>query len=495
MFENKKVLILGAVATLLIIIIILLFAIKPKQDKILVDNTPVSLKWRIPFDSYAAAYEQAITKFKELPGNENTTIEIETGVKYEGYGENYELKLKEDLALDSGPDMFMLRNDELPKYLKFMTPIKTPGFDLQKKPLTSERMLADYQESFVPLVVRETVSRGEIYGIASFVENLQMYYNKNLLEQAGIAIPAKTWSEMDRHAKLLNKRDTSGTIFNQSAISLGTGFKDQNGAFNIHRFMDIMPLMIIQAGGQLYDYQTNTPVFGQPKNTQDLSTGTITNQEFDITSPDNIPTANALEYYLSYGDINSARYSYNGGSNYNVDMFADGKLAYMIDYSYIADKIKEKNTRLQFNISEIPQLGNDIKKTFGYFFMTGLSNKMERDAVADKTKIRKLGKAREFMYYLSQTEAQESFVTKLKLPSARLDILKTQIESGDRVLRIFANGSLIADNYYKADPKKVEKIWGDLVYRVQYEKQTLADALGKAVTEYNTLNQEIKQSP
>jgi hypothetical protein len=176
-------------------------------------------------------------------------------------------------------------------------------------------------------------------------------------------------------------------------------------------------------------------------------------------------------------------------------MFADGKLAYMIDYSYIADKIKEKNTRLQFNISEIPQLGNDIKKTFGYFFMTGLSNKMERDAVADKTKIRKLGKAREFMYYLSQTEAQESFVTKLKLPSARLDILKTQIESGDRVLRIFANGSLIADNYYKADPKKVEKIWGDLVYRVQYEKQTLADALGKAVTEYNTLNQEIKQSP
>jgi ABC-type glycerol-3-phosphate transport system substrate-binding protein len=318
MFENKKVLILGAVATLLIIIIILLFAIKPKQDKILVDNTPVNLKWRIPFDSYAAAYEQAITKFKELPGNENTTIEIETGVKYEGYGENYELKLKEDLALDSGPDMFMLRNDELPKYLKFMTPIKTPGFDLQKKPLTSERMLADYQESFVPLVVRETVSRGEIYGIASFVENLQMYYNKNLLEQAGIAIPAKTWSEMDRHAKLLNKRDTSGTIFNQSAISLGTGFKDQNGAFNIHRFMDIMPLMIIQAGGQLYDYQTNTPVFGQPKNTQDLSTGTITNQEFDITSPDNIPTANALEYYLSYGDINSARYSYNGGSNYNV---------------------------------------------------------------------------------------------------------------------------------------------------------------------------------
>jgi len=475
---RRNQIILGVVVFLLITILAVIFW--PKPTAVAPDNTRVNLTWWKAFYGNEA-YSDIIQDFKKLPGNQSVTINI---VKKE-WNDGYYKDLIGDIAGNAGPDIFTLRNDDLPAYQRYMTPINQ----------FSGRLLADYKNDFVPLAVRDTIIKDKVYAVTSYVDNLQLYYNKNILSQQGIALPPTTWSEMDRQIRTtqLNQSDTSKTKFNQSAISLGLGFTDTNENTNINRFQDIIPTLIFQNGGQLYDYQSSRSVFGSDRNSRDVNTGLATTKDFDSKNVnENNPAYRALSFYKNFSDPDSQRYSWNTLSNNNIDAFVEGRLAYIIHYSYFKDRIAARSDRLPYGVSELPQLDTSLKKTYGFFFMDGLNRKLQTDVDAsprDPVKIKKLKKAEEFMYYLSQRSAQTSFVTKTKLPGARRDVVAQQIAADDNI-RIFAGGSLYADNYYKPDVVKTEAIWGDMMYRIVFENQSLPDSLAEAIRDYNNLIQK-----
>jgi hypothetical protein len=106
------------------------------------------------------------------------------------------------------------------------------------------------------LAVKSTVDRDKIYAVTSYSDNLALYYNKNILKQAQIPLPPASWNELNGQLNSLNKRNLNND-FDQSAISMGTGLKIKNGDVdmdsNISNFEEILPTLILQSGGQIYD--------------------------------------------------------------------------------------------------------------------------------------------------------------------------------------------------------------------------------------------------
>jgi ABC-type glycerol-3-phosphate transport system substrate-binding protein len=465
-YKNKIILLVIAIVTLFVVIVsVVLLQQNPKKKVAVQQSGPIELTWWKGFYG-TEVYADIIKDYQALPGNKDVKINVVK--KVIGPQSDYYGSLIADIAKGAGPDIFTLRNDDLPAYREYMAPINT--FQGTK--------LIKYQNDFVDLAVRDTIYVDKVYAITSYVDNMQLFYNKNILSQSGIAIVPKTWSELDKQLAQLNKRNTDGITFKQYGIAFGTGgLTPDNKPANINRHQDIIPLLIFQNGGQLYDYQTSKPVFGDTKTKKADGAQSIKGTVVNTKETQSNPTQDAIQYYLDFADIKTNRYSWNTAAPNNIDAFVDGNLAYMAHYSYMQDILNTRNSRLQYDVAELPQVDVNNKRTYGFFFMDGLNRKLELPGSEYKYK-----KAQDFMEYLAFPEVQQKFLAKTGLPGSRKDVIATQ--QSNRKLAVFANGSLYADNYLKNDVDSCEKLWSDLIERVQYKNITLKDSLATAVDEY-----------
>lgn len=500
MFEQIKsnrrlqLIIAGVLLVAVVGVSVFLSSQPKKQAPLVLPSYPVTLTWWKTLYG-DEVYKSMIDEFEKLPQNKDVKINL---VKKPNDDEYYRTFLQ-DQARGVGPDIFTLRNDDLPAYKDFCTPISSVR-DAAGVVVPDTKLLADYKEKFVDLVVKDTIDRNQIYGITSYVENLQLYYNDNLLKQASVVNPPLTWSDLDQQLAKLNKKEGDGISFAQNAISMGTGTtqKATNGEpekSNINRFADILPMLLFQNGGQMYDKNTKKIFFGKDRSKEDVTTNQATTSDFDEKNKNDNPSFQAVNFYNSFANDKSSRYSWAYNSNNNIDLFTQGKLAYMLNYSYFQKTIKDKNSSLQFGVSKLPQLDFANKRTYGFFFMDCVSANLKSKADAnakDGTAKRKLQVAKDFMYFLSTPKQQERFANITNLPGAHKDVIAKQQVQGDKISRIFADGALYAENYYKPDVKRSEKLWGDMMYRIQFENMTLEKSLQQAIKEYGDI---VKEGP
>ena len=508
MFENiietiktdRKAQIITAVITTIALITVVAIILSPKkQETAQIPSYPITLTWWKQYYDQST-YKEIIDEFKALPQNKDVEIEIIKKPNTPDYYRN----LLQDISRQTGPDIFTIHNDDLPAYQEYLTPL-TNVRDENGNYVPDTKLLTDYKENMTDITYQQTVDRGQIYAITSYVENLQLYYNTNLLNQAGIANPATTWDDLIKQLPLLNKRDTNKLNFNQSAISLGTGITKKNGKIdnggdiNINRFQELLPLLIFQNGGQIYDTNTDTTLFGAEK----IQADTTTAKDLNKDDQNSNPTNQAIKFYESFADVNNSHYSWNGDSNDSITAFVEGRLAYTINYSYLQDIIKNRNPNFKYSIAKLPQLDFENKRTYGFFYMDGVSNALKKavDTIPleenlktfdNKVAERKLQVAKDFMYFLSTRNQQQAFANKTGLASAHKSVIADQTINGDIATRIFAQGALYAQNYYKPDVKRVEQMWGDMVYRTQYENMAIDESIALATTEYGNI---IKDKP
>jgi ABC-type glycerol-3-phosphate transport system substrate-binding protein len=323
----------------------------------------------------------------------------------------------------------------------------------------------------------------KVYAITMYLDNIQMYYNTDILTQSGIALPAKTWDEMVKHAKLINKKNTVGE-FLQSAISLGT-------SNNVTRVKEILPILIMQQGGTIYDYQNQTVGLGQPRNA-DFTSSSLARQKagefkLDTANKDN-PTVDAVNFYNEFANPLSSFYSWNRQADNSEDAFINGKTAYILHYSYFNNTIKNRNPNLKFGIAAIPQSNDSNKKTYGNYFMDGMGRQLTQSSgTKDPTITRKRAAAEAFLVYLSSKEAQKNFNAKTLTPPARKDLIdEIKTQNDNPYIRVFAEGSLYADNYYK--PRVgTDQIWVKILEDMQTKSIPMSDAISNGVNEYQRL--------
>lgn len=474
---NKKLWIAGGIIGFLVITLGILLIVNNQPQQIqTIGNPQVTLTWwKSGYSKNTGLYNKIIEDFRKIPGNSSVTIRVEN----RDINDNYYRGLISDIARGIGPDIFSLQNDDLPAYKEFLSPIE----------VFRGSLLTEYRQSFVNLAVRETMDRDKVFGITDHVDNLQLYYNKNLLAQNRIPQPAKSWIELTRQSQFLSKRPIGGDNFITSSIALGTGGRSSGGDSNIPLHPDIIPMLIFQNGGQLFDYQTQKNILTEslrPTNQQNISNRSSVNQES--------PAFQALRFYLDFADPTTNRYSWNNSNPKAEDMFLEGRLAYIIQYRSFADEIRTKNSRLDFDVTELPQVDENNKRTFGRFTMDVLNRNLANSALNtnDLTAANKYQKAQEFMYYLSTAEAQETLAVGTGLPSGHRQIIQEQLE-GDQATRIFAAGSLYAENYYKPDVDRTRKMWSDLFDRVQFSNVPLSESISQMSREYDLIIQSGPQ--
>lgn len=485
--SRKKKMLLFGVAILLILALIGggVYFLFLKNSEAVVNQTlakdrcvsGTNLKWRVPDLPYmsSAVLSPIIDAYNKDFPKQMVNVQIEAR-KYDNYKYYNDIitSMAKDAPPDSGasPDIFSIRNDDLEGYLDYITP-----FDSMTKD-----QVANYGQNFVDIISNQTVIQDKLYGVATYVDNLQLYYNKQILDQNRISKPAETWDDIVRQTELLTNEKSGGIGFTQSAIAMGGG-NNKNGVSNIKYSDEIIPLLIAQKGSIIYDEQTNSINFNFSKN------GTENNKNKD-------GFLEAVKFYQQFGDDTQRgrTFTWDEYMPNSLDAFAQNQLAYMLAYKEDYQLIKDKRQGLDFQVAPLPQFDEKNKRTMGRFFINVMNTRLdptligenaEKDKKTLKTTRVKKACAENLLKYMTGKKAQEMFFTATKMPPARRDII-TEQQKSNSMDALFANGSLTAVTYYKPDVLAVERMWNQMMFDIRNGVK-IDIAIQKAATLYSQL--------
>lgn len=395
--------------------------------------------------------------------------------------EEYESELLNALAEDRGPDIFMIHNDWTGKYMTKITPMpsttktayrvlsgnaiqKTPTWELRTE---STMSISDFKNSFADVVQNDILRTVNIstnsdqknfqqrpMGIPLGIDTMALYYNKDLLNAAGIPTPPTNWTQFAEQVKKLTKLDTIGKVV-QSAAGIGT-------ADNVERSSDLLSILMIQNG------QTMTDDSGYPQ---------LNKIPAELSSRSVPPSYQALEFYTDFANPNKETYTWNSTFPNSLDAFIQGRTAFFFGYSYQYDTIRSRAPKLNLGISSLPQIeGNPTKNIANYWYF----------AVAKKSANQDL--AWSFLNYMAKADESKKALDIAKVPAARKSLLSGQLD--DERVGVFASQVLTATSWYRGvDPKTMENALKQMITDVVTNSREVNDAVRYA---NDTISQTIQ---
>lgn len=323
--------------------------------------------------------------------------------------ETYERDLINSLAGTGGPDVFMFHNTWLPKHFNKVSP------------LSSEQLSIGAFENLFPTVVEQDFAPdGIVFALPLYLDTLAMYYNKDYFDAKGIALPPKTWSELQNLVPRLRETDKSGRI-QKSAAALG------GSDLSINRATDILNLLLLQSGTKMVSDDFIQATFAS----------------------DGLPS---LNFYTQFANPASPYYTWNESLHYSLDNFAQGNTAVMFNYSHQVPVLKEKNPFLRFGISPMPQpSGTSQPVNFANYWGVAVSAKSNNYLAAG-----------DFILYLTTNlEANKKYLSLNGRPPA----LRLLINDGlnDAELGVFNRQSLTARSWPQIDSAVVEEEFSRMI--------------------------------
>lgn len=364
----------------------------------------------------------------------------------------YESELLNALAEDRGPDIFSIHNTWTKTYLNKISPMPsdiTMAYPVTKGTIKKEVIpelrtsksvgLNDIKNNFIDAVYQDAVIsvfnektkqyEQKVCGLPLSVDTLAMYYNKDLFNNAGIAEPPVFWNnEFQQDVKKMTKQDNKGEIV-QSGAALG-------GSVNIERYSDILSVLMMQNGSVMMDDGGQVLFNRIPPSLKD--------QKYN-------PGVEALRFYSDFANPAKEVYSWNKNLNNSLSMFAQGKLAIMLGYSYHLPVIKSQAPKLNFGIAKLPQIEGNAPINFANYWL---------ETVSSKSKY--ANEAWDFIQFETKAEQVKSYLAKTKKPTALRALINEQIDDLD--IGVFAEQLLTAKSWYKgADSNAMEKIFADMI--------------------------------
>lgn len=407
--------------------------------------------WGIMDES--SVYNEVISKYQDI----NPYV---ASIKYRKFSQDtYKQELLDALAAGQGPDIFLINNSWLPSFENKLEPAPTG--------LIGER---DMIANFPDVVSADFVNGGKTYAVPLSVDSMQLYYNRDIFNSAGITVPPKTWQDFGNDVQALTKVDGVGNIV-RSGAAMGT-------SQNISRPTDILSLLMLQNGAEL-----------------PTKKGMLASIDQGVVDKDgNVVQAGeqALGYYVQFAKVSTPLnasnpfYCWNNRQNNSVDAFASGNVAMVLGYSWQSNNIKSKNPKLNFGVAPVPQINPDkplsIANYWGYAVAKNkpsATTQQQGSVVVPVTEAVRTHEAWQFLKFLTlknsgkvtlynaMTKNSKDFsvdydpaleyLKKTQQPAARRDII--DLQKKDAVLGVFATGNLIAKSWYQADPDGVEKIF------------------------------------
>jgi ABC-type glycerol-3-phosphate transport system substrate-binding protein len=367
--------------------------------------------------------------------------------------EEYEMALLEAWAEDRGPDIFSIPVTWLKKYQTKILPMpakmtigrqvltgtikKEPKIFIEEKRGFS---LRDLKNSFVETVVSDIYRENQIWGLPLSLDTLVLYFNRDLLNQAKIIEPPKTWDEFINDVRNLNIFDRSGN-FIQSAVPLGT-------SNNIENAVDILSALMLQNGTRMTT--NNSASFNLPS----------------LDDSSYFPGEEALRFYTDFADPAKEIYSWNKNMPPALDAFAQGKTAFYFGFASDLAKIRNLNPKLNFDLTKLPQISGSLKEA-------NIANYWV-ETVSKKTKYP--NEAWIFLMFATEPQNVKTYLDRAKKPTAHRALIRFQLEDLD--LAPFANQVLIAQSWYHGKNwPAAEKAIREMIDDVVEGRRTIKEAI------------------
>jgi ABC-type glycerol-3-phosphate transport system substrate-binding protein len=437
------------------------FGLRCTPEAVKQNFQPVRLTyWRV-WDG-PDAFAEIINAYRAI--HPNVTIEYKK-FRYE----EYEDELINAFAEDRGPDIFAIHNTWMQKYQNKIEPMppqitmvyptvkgkikKEVYFELKTTNSLTARQL---QDSYVDVVYDDVVLnyknpqtgalQKRIFGLPLSVDTMVMFYNRDLLNNAGIPHPPQYWNqEFIQNVKQLSKQDSKGQII-QSGVALG-------GSTNIERYSDILSVLMMQNGTVMM--QNGVVQFNVVPNA-------LISQGYN-------PGFEALRFYSDFANPAKEVYSWNASLDNSLDMFIQGKLAMLFGYSYHIPTIQARAKKLNYSIAPLPQIEGNLQQiNFANYWVETVAKKSPNSAVAW-----------DFLQFAAREDIVRAYLNTTKRPTALRSLIKEQ--TNDTELEPFANQLLTAESWYRGnDANAMEIIMGEMIDQAIADPTKLQDVLNFA---------------
>jgi multiple sugar transport system substrate-binding protein len=384
--------------------------------------------------------------------------------------DEYQDELIRAFAEGQGPDIFSLHNTWIGSYESLIQPLpdsltipysetrgtikKETVYTIQEEPTLSERAL---KSQYVDVVVNDVLrpykpnakaqEKNRIFGLPLGLDSLALFFNKDLLNAAGIPEPPSTWTQFQDQVTQLTQISTSDVIV-QAGAAMGT-------SRNVERASDLLSILMMQNGTQMTDSRGRA-TFGQETDAGFLS-------------------AEAVRFYTDFANPLKAVYTWNEDMPDSFDAFTSGNTAFFFGYSYHYDLIRAANSKLNFAVSALPQIdGGKVVNYANYWVETVAKSSDAGDWAWD------------FVQFAAQEDQVKSYLQGAKKPAALRSLINSQLE--DETLSVFASQTLTADSWYRgSDAAVAEEAFLDLIDAIlagEEQQRALKDA-------QNAVNQSL----
>ncbi len=429
---------------------------------------PIELNyWRVydGEDTFSALFEQ-YNKF-----HPNITISYRQ-LRYE----EYEKELLNALAEDRGPDIFAIHNTWMKGYQNKILPmpsqtvLPTPVLrgTIKKEQViellaSNSPTMRQIRNDFVDQVASDVImfdaptedkpAEERIWGLPLGVDSLAMFYNKDLLNNAGISTAPATWNQFQEAIKKLTKQDAQGNIL-LSGAAIGA-------SKNVVRANDLLAVLMMQNGAAMSDD------YGYAF--------------FNTTPPgierDTPPGAEALRFYTDFANPSKEVYTWNSNFPNSLDAFVTNRTAVFFGYSFHLPIIKARAPKLNLGIAKLPQIEGNPEVNFANYWVEVVSRRSSNSDAAWN-----------LIQFLASKDNVKIHLDAAKKPTALRALINEQVE--DLTLSAFAQQVLTAKSWYRgSDANAAEKIFGDMIDQALAGAGELTEILNLAA---GRINQTIR---
>lgn len=419
-FTKKQIIIIGLI--ILAIVLIIVFGRSAPMNQKEVTLTV----WGVG-DS-EEDFSNIIVDFKKL----NPKVDI----VYQQLNEaTYENDLINALAANNGPDIFMFGNTWLAKHGDKVLP-----FDKTKISLTK------LQQLFPTVVEQDFYNGTNIYALPLYIDTLATIYNKDIFDSLAIAVPPKTWLDLELLIPKLRQIDSKTNKLKRAAVAIGGSNQSIDGA------SDILNLLMMQKGVEFPQSASEKINFGQQGE-------------------------DALNFYLQFSNPKSLTYTWDDNfSDSSLSAFSSNQVAVIFDYAKNTSVLNKQNPYLSIGIAPMMQFDSAIPSFAKYW---GL-------AVSKNSKNYSL--AQDFIIFLTTNGTNSKKYLGASGHSPALKSLIAQYQD-DPILGVFASQALSARSWRQVDSDFISQTFSDMIKTVLANKSSVKDALYEAGDKINALIQ------
>jgi multiple sugar transport system substrate-binding protein len=364
--------------------------------------------------------------------------------------DEYQDELLRAFAEGTGPDIFSLHNTWIGEYESLIQPMpdsvtipyteirgsikKEEVTTLVEEATMSQRQLEtnflevvayDVVRDYQPNIKLEAEER--IFGLPLSVDTLALFYNRDLLSQAGIAQPPTTWTDFQDNVTNLTSVGASDTVL-QAGAALGT-------SNNVERAFDLVSLLMMQNGTQMTNDRGNA-TFAENQDREDPASW------------------EALRFYTDFANPLKQVYTWNNDMEDSFDAFVNGSAAFFFGYSYHIPLIETQNPKLNYAIASVPQIEGGRTVNYANYWV---------ETVAKSTPY--VDWAWDFIEYATSAEQAPYYLGVAQKPTALRGLINAQLE--DEVLYPFATQLLTAKSWYLGDNADIaEEAFNDMIEEV-----------------------------